>query len=186
MSALCSLADVKTYLGWMDGNRDAVISALIPAASGFIESYCDRVFLQASYTETRNGNGGSRLFLRNGPVSAVASVTVDGLTVPAATNAVTFGYVFDDLAVYIREGGYPGRFNRGVQNVTVAYTAGFAAIPPEVNQACVELIAFKLAKRDRIDKKNEVLAQQTVGFDMSDMPAGAKTLLAQYRRVSTP
>lgn len=189
---LCQLADVKTYLGITSATTDAVLTALVGNASAFIERYCNRVFEQASYTETRNGNGADAIYLRNTPIVSVQSVSVDGTSIPAAPDTVSYGYIFDTHKVYLRGdarvnpitpgifAGYPPRFQRGIQNIVIAYTAGFTTIPADVNQACVELVAYKFSRRDRTGMKNEVLAQQTGGFDMSDMPASVKTTLAQW------
>src|SRR5690348_16067593 len=124
---LCALQDVKTFLMITDANSDDVLNALIANVSTLIETYCNRTFAQATYTETRNGGCGAKLFLKNGPVTNVASVTVNGLSVPPAPNALSPGFVWDDSTVYIRSGGYPSEFYKGVQNVTVVYTAGYTA-----------------------------------------------------------
>lgn len=183
MSDLCQLADVKTYLGLTTTATDPVLQSLITGASAWIESFCSRVFAQATYTEIRNGNGGNRLFLANAPVSAVSSVTVDGQAIPAASDAQSTGYVYDGGTVYLR--GYV--FCRGVQNVTASYTAGFATVPADVAQACVELVAAKYAKRDRIDKQSETLGtQQTISYSMADMPAQVKAALLPYVQVAKP
>lgn len=183
MSQLCALADVKSYLGITDSNSDAVLTTLISNASTAIESYCNRVFAQATYTETRNGGCGPKLYLMNGPVTAVTSVTVNGQSVPPAPDAVSYGFVFDSSIVYIRPGGYPGEFYKGIQNVTVVYTAGYATTPPDVNQACVLWVAAIFAKRSRIDKKSETLGQQqTQSYDTGPMPAITKQMLSSYVR----
>lgn len=182
MSQLCALADVKTYLGVTTTNTDAALTALITNVSAAIENYCNRTFAQATYTDTYNGNGRPSLYLREGPVTAVSAVTVDGVSVPAAASATASGYVFDDSMLYLRA-GCPDRFNRGVQNVTVSYTAGYSAIPQDVNQACVEWVAFKFAKRSRIDEKSQTLGTaQTQAYDLSDMPASVKSALSSYIR----
>jgi uncharacterized phiE125 gp8 family phage protein len=183
VSALCALADVKAFLGITGSATDAVLQSLVTNASALIESYCSRVFARATYTETRNGNGGSRLFLANSPVSAVSAVAIDGQTIPAASGPLTTGYAFDAGVIYLR--GYC--FNRGVQNVTVSYTAGFATVPADVAQACIELVAAKFAKRDRIDKQSETLGtQQTISYSMADMPAQVKAALNPYVQVAKP
>lgn len=183
MSQLCALADVKAYRGITDANSDAILTTLITNVSALIETYCNRVFAQATYTETRNGGCGPKLYLMNGPVTEVSSLSVNGQAVPPAPDAISYGFVWDASTVYIRPGGYPGEFYKGIQNVTVTYTAGYASVPPEVNQACVEWVAFKFAKRSRIDAKSETLGQQQViAFDTSDMPKGVKTALQPYVR----
>jgi len=191
MSQLCQLADVKNYLGVTASTTDSILLSLITNASSAIETYCNRTFLLGSYTETRNGTGGYRISPYNAPVISVSQVSVDGIPIPAApalngSGSITYGYLFDSDLIYIRGGipysGQPYAFNPGIQNIYIGYTAGYAAIPYDVNQACIELVASKFGKRDRIDRKNEVLAQQTVGYDLSAMPSSVKSALAVYRR----
>ena len=55
MSQLCALQDVKTYLGKTDTNSDTVLTSLVTNVSAMIETYCNRTFASASYTETYNG-----------------------------------------------------------------------------------------------------------------------------------
>jgi hypothetical protein len=194
VSELCTLEDFQTYTGNTTAGVEDAVNALIPQVSDMIEQYCQRTFASATVTETRNGNNGGRLFVKQPPVTAISSLTVDGVAVPVSSGPLSYGYVFDDEGwVYIREGrdGPFGtaavRFNRGIQNVVIAYTGGFDPIPPAVVQAAVELIAWKLAKRARIDKKSETLAQQTVGFEMAGWPDSVLQGLASYRitRVNT-
>ena len=190
MTLLTTLADVKTYTGATDTSGDPAITALISNASAFIERFCNRTFASTSYTETRNGNNRARMMLNNSPITAVSSLSIDGYSIPASTGPTVGGYTFDSHSLYLRPGyingsgfGAYGEFTGGIQNVVIAYTAGFATVPSDVAQACIELIAFKMAKRNRIDKKNETLgAQQTIGFDTSDMPASVKTALVPYQR----
>lgn len=195
---LCVLADVQAYTGASDAATSAVYTALIPKVSAAIESYCARTFGQAVYTENRNGNNADRIVVRNRPLVAVSSVSINTLAVPPAPDAASFGYVFDDTMIYIRlgnrlspppagaTGGFPVCFERGIQNVVLVYQGGYATVPPDVNQAACEWISFKTAKRQRPDKKNEVLAQQTIGFDLSGMPDMVKTLLQPYRVTMVP
>lgn len=191
MSQLCALADVQTYLGDSAASSGSVLSALITNASAMIEQYCNRVFAQASYTETRNGRNTETLYMRQQPIMSVQSLTIDGITVPASTNPKGYGYVFDDAQLYLRGArgpfGQPERFERGAQNIVVQYMAGFQTIPADVAQACIELVADKFAKRNRIDKSSETLGtQQTQAYVMTDMPARVKAALASYRVPMVP
>lgn len=200
MSQLCQIEDVKTYLGISTTSTDGVITALIPQASAMIENYCNRTFAQASYSETRNGNNAASIFVRQLPIVSVQSVSVNGISVTAAPDTQSYGYVFDDERIYIRgsgsrqpmplgvyPGGCPDCFLRGVQNIVLAYTAGYSTIPSDLAQACIELVGWKMAKRDRLDKRNETLgSQQTQGYDLSDMPASVKTAIKPYRMTMIP
>lgn len=183
MTLLTTLADVKTYSGASDTSTDAVISQLIENASAFIERFCNRIFAITAYSETRNGNNRPRMTLNNGPISTVTSVTIDSVAIVASSGPTVPGYTFDEHSVYLRPGGTYNTFRRDVQNVQVSYSAGFATVPYDVAQACIELIQFKLAKRTRIDKKSETLgSQQTISFDLSDIPASVRSALLSYQR----
>lgn len=179
---LTTLANVKAYLSppLTTTADDALLARLITAGSAFIQSWLNRSIATASYSETRNGGGGTRLFLRNRPVTAIAALSVDGVAIapsnPAPTGA---GYLFDDSSVYL----VGHCFTKGAQNVTVQYTAGFAATPPEIEQACIALVALRYKERERIGHASKTLAGETVAFQQKDMPADVATLLDQYRNL---
>jgi hypothetical protein len=179
---LTTLANVKAYLSppLTTTADDALLSRLITAASQFIQSWLDRTIPVTSYTDTRNGTGGMRLFLRNRPVVAVSAVTVDGVAIaPSDPPPLGAGYLYDDSAVYL----IGTCFGKGVQNVTVSYTAGYAATPPELEQACIALVALRYKERDRIGQASKNLGGETVSFQQKDMPADVATVLDGYRNV---
>jgi hypothetical protein len=176
MSNLCTLADVKTYLGITDTNSDAVLTAMVTNVSALIESYCNRTFASTAYVETRNGTGGMQLFMRQGPVISVSAVSIDGIAQVPAPTPTTLGYIVDEDTIWLRNAA----FTRGIQNVTVSYTAGYGSIPADVIQSCIEVVAYHYAKRTRIDKSSETLGTaQTISFSQADLPASAKTALKQ-------
>ena len=111
----------------------------------FVSPYTQSV----NYTETYNGNGNAELFTRNFPVTAIATITVNGQAVIASTGPGKAGYAIGNSGrsvVWLTGGGnapdtfysYPyggygyGRygwygFPRGQSNIQLTYTAGFAA-----------------------------------------------------------
>src|SRR5262249_21393610 len=144
---------------------DALLTRLVTAASQFILTWLDRTLVQQSYTETRGGTSGTSLAFGNMPVSAGSARSVDRNPIPGAPDAVSPGYAFSATRLYLR--GYA--FNRGVRNVAVSYTAGYAATPPEVEQACIALVALRYKERDRIGHVSKSLAGETVSFSQKDM-----------------
>jgi hypothetical protein len=179
---LTNLANVKAYLSppLTTTADDALLTRLITAASQFIQSWLNRSIASATYTDTRNGTGGTRLFLRNRPVTAVSSLSVDGVAIAASDPPpLGAGYLFDDSSVYL----IGSCFSKGAQNVVVQYTAGYAATPPEIEQACIALVALRYKERDRIGQASKNLGGEVVSFQQKDMPADVATVLDQYRNV---
>jgi hypothetical protein len=142
--ALCTRAEVKAYLTLTDSEtqQDSLIDSLILAAQGFIEEYCNRTFEKSAVTEYHKG-GSNRIFLKRPPIDTVQTLQVwdswdrtylsddlidsDDYYVEVDTGIVYFDYEI---------GGVSG-------SIKVAYTGGFAVIPPAISQACVELVARK-------------------------------------------
>jgi hypothetical protein len=141
---LGDLTTVATVKAWRspplttDGD-DARVRRIISAVSSTILQDLNRRLLSTSYTETRDGDGGRQLLLEQWPVTSVAAVEIDGgvTVIPQSTsadpsNAGFAGWLLDAPSgspvtgkLMLRGGGF--RFNRGLQNVQIQYTAGFLA-----------------------------------------------------------
>ena len=204
-SDLTTLADVKAWLqtgaNAFPATDDLLLERLITAASQFIQTWLNRPLLSADWQEVRDGLAGgfgpgeSRFSFGVQPCSAVLLVVVDGLTIPpvpaippAPPGQVAIGsysspagYVFSPTTLVIRGYAVP----RKAQCVLMQYTAGFAAVPPDLAQACIELVCSKYKSRTRIDEAAKRLADgATVKFSVADISPPLKTLLSQYRLVA--
>jgi len=182
---LTTLADVKAWLqtgqAAFPAADDALLTRLVTAASQYIQTWLNRGIASADFLEVRDGTGGCRLQFACFPASAVLSLTIDGQAVPAATSFNAAGYRFSSTQLSVR--GY--RFNRGAQNIVIAYTAGHSTTPPEVAQACIELVALRYRERTRIGEVSRSLGSvETVAYGQKDMSDAIKTLLQQYRLVA--
>jgi len=182
---LTTLADVKAWLqtgqAAFPTTDDALLTRLVSAASQYIQTWLNRQIASADYLEIRDGTGGQRLQFACFPVTAVLSLTIDGQDVPAAPSFTAAGYRFSSTQLSIR--GY--RFKRGAQNVVIAYTAGYSTTPPEVAQACIELVSLRYRGRTRIGEISRSLGgAETVSYAQKDMSDATKTLLQQYRLVA--
>jgi hypothetical protein len=131
----------------------------------------------------RDGTGGQRLQFACIPVSAVLSLIIDGIAIPPApppspSTGLTASYVFSPTQLSVR--GY--YFTRRPQNVVVTYTAGYTSTPPEIAQACIELVALRYRERMRIGEVSKSLGGgETVTYARNDMSAPIATILQQYR-----
>jgi hypothetical protein len=177
--ALTTLANVKQYLQIEpdDTSADDLLERMIDAASVTIERYCGRTFLQANYTEVRHGTGQRRMSVRNIPMTAVSSVTVNGRSIPARPGATGQGFTFDQYCVNLT--GYD--FTDGYDNVAISYTAGFAAVPADVDLACCELVSLRYKTIDRLGVTSKSLAGESISFNMGDFSEPVKRALDQYR-----
>jgi Phage gp6-like head-tail connector protein len=187
---LTSLADVKAWLqtgqSAFPPTDDALLTRLITAASQYIQTWLNRRIAVADYLEVRDGNGGHSLPFACFPVSAVLSLSIDGISIPPApplapTTGLTTGYVFSPTQLSVR--GY--RFTRRTQNVALTYTAGYPTTPPELAQACIELVALRYRERTRIGEVSKAIGGgETVSYSQKDMSAPILTSLRQYRAVA--
>jgi len=184
---LTVLADVKAWLQTgqtaFPDTDDALLSRLISAASQFIQSWLNRQIAPGDWREVRDGTGGQRLAFANFPVAGVLSLSIDGLEIPPAPSGGGYGagYVFSPTELALR--GYV--FTRRAQNVIITYTAGYTATPPDITQACIELVCQRYRERSRIGEVSRALGGgETVSFSQQDMSDDVKLLLSQYRAVA--
>lgn len=178
---LTTLAAVKLYLGGnIPGTLDPLLESLITAASAWVATYCNRTFQVQVYTETYDGTGTARLMLRQAPVISVASVVVDRVAWAFATGHGP-GYEFDDNCLYAVNGH---RFPYAYRTVRIEYTAGYATIPYDLQQAVTEMVALKYKQRDQIGISARSIAQETISYTTADVPKSAKPVLALYQRAA--
>jgi hypothetical protein len=182
---LTTLADVKAWLQTGQSafpvTDDALLTRLITAASQFIESWLNRRIVQSDYMEVRDGTGGHRLQFASFPVSSVVSLTIDDIAIPPCISTRTAGYVFSPTQLVVR--GF--RFTQRPQNVVVVYRAGFSTAPPEIAQACIELVALRYRDRSRIGEVSRALSSgETVAYSQKDISDPIRAMLQQYRAVA--
>lgn len=136
---LVALADVKAWIyktptDAATTTNDALLSALITRASRMAYAYLQRpAFALHDALDVVSGNGGQSLLLAEWPVVSVTSVAIDDYVVPqlAFPRGMTPGWSLSPW-----NGVPPGRmqelalqgfaFQRGRQNIEIAYQAGYA------------------------------------------------------------
>ena len=178
-SDLTTLANVKSWLNVSSSMDDALLSRLITAVSNNIQQWLNRQIASQSYNETRDGNGKTRMVFYDYPVTAVASVMVDDNQIPLSTDINTPGYWFNERELMLRD----YEFCRGEGNVSIQYTAGYATTPPELEQACIEVIALRYSERSRIGHQSKSLQGETVSFTIVDYPKPALAMMQNYKKV---
>ena len=171
---LCKLDDVKAWLDLKTQDADPVLVRLIVGVSAHIESWLSRPIADQVITDVFSGHGGAVQLLRGFPIISVASVVVDGTTLAPST------YTFTEDSVILST----GTFTRGRGNITITYTAGFVAIPADIEQAAIEVVAIRFKERGRIGITTQALAGGNTSYAREEFPPHIKALLMQWRRVT--
>ena len=120
-----------------------------------MDSYCNRTFEQATYTdEAYDGSRGPRIVLPHAPVSAVTAVKIRHSSSSATTLATSEYRFHAETGILIRDaGGYAecGRVGWpfGHKNILVTYTGGYASgsVPSDVTLALYTITDRLLAMR---------------------------------------
>lgn len=148
--AFALLADLKTDLGISGSAQDSSLERRILAASELIESWCGRSFRYAAgFVERVKGEGWPSITLSKTPIISIASIVVDGSTIPSDAYSITD---VDRGRVYRPDGwawtasllasASPERVT-GTEEAAfvVTYTGGFV-LPNDTNQAPYASPAF--------------------------------------------
>lgn len=121
---LATLAQVKTYLGAENTNQDALINSMLPAATDLVQRWLGRMLVGQTFTGKRMpGSGSSTLLLPETPIVSVEAVSIANQAVTLSSDGLELGYMYDEKFLYYIGGIFP----RGLQNVTVSWTSGYAA-----------------------------------------------------------
>lgn len=145
---LVDSAEVNAFLADLGLTAPTDLDKVITGVSASMQEYASRNFVSQAYTRTFDGNGGVRQSLPDYPITAVASLSIDGVSVPAASG-VGAGFVFSPTQVMVRN----YRFCPGVQNVAITYTAGFNPIPSDLRRAACEAVAAMIAAMEDGDPR---------------------------------
>jgi len=182
MGDLVTLADVKAYLGGdLQSNDDTVLSRLISAASVFFTTACAREILERTYTEVYDGKGSGRLFLRQTPVTGITLVAIDGVSVPPSPASSQPGWTLNGN-ILVLAGHW---FRRGLGNVAVTYSAGYAAPPADVAEAVMELVGMRYRGKDRLGKVSESMGGiATTSYAQKDVSPFIASVIARYAKAN--
>lgn len=178
MAALTKLENVKNYLGINNGNDDVLLTRLIESASEFIATWTSREFGIANHTDWFDGNGNAVWMTRNYPITDVTAVSVGGIDIPKSTGVNVRGFAFDDTKIVLR--GYT--FAVGKLNCSASYSVD-NSVHPDIEQACIELVANRYKEKDRIGLVSKGLAGETTAYTQADMSKSVRAILMNYRKV---
>ena len=146
---LVTLEDLREQLRVRPGDvaNDAWLAKVIARASLAAERYCNRVFALQTYQDTflagMTGMTGEPMVLSQAPVDPTSlEVLVDGGVIAAQD------YALEPLAGHLWRTGPPQAWVNAAGQ-SVVYDAGFPVIPPDVQQAVLDLCTMENSARGR-------------------------------------
>lgn len=205
---LCTLADLKTYLGITDNVQDDLLTLLIKQNSAMIENYLGYPLARAENTELHNVNNNQLLLLDKQPIQSVSSVKIreqeitDFKVIPK----------YSSVGILYRGLGWCGEYYTrgmtydivsGVYEVEVEYISGYYlpgeqgyiegasdSLPYDILSACLlacaEAYNVKMNKAEGIKSYSEGGISTTFADSgtMADCGLSAKicSMLVDYRR----
>ena len=209
---LTTLAAIKSWAQVQTSGDDTTIQDAITAFSLYVLHLTGRgpadgtvpttspFSTPVSYDEFYDGNGNDTLPLRNWPITTVTSVNDSGVIIPASSGVSNPGYVVDQSKKFLvlRYGGLPYPYSRsyrgaayscrgwtlGTQNIEVQYTAGFSALPFDLEMMARKVVALNYRRRQNIGQKSQAMAQGagTVSFGEWEMGPDDMRVIEYYKR----
>lgn len=189
-NALTTLENAKEYLKIpaADTTKDDSLKNFINRSLGIIEQYCGRFFKARNVTEYHDGDGTEIILTAEMPINSVAELNVDGTRAfLAATQIAAADFVIKSkpgVIELLRGGDFEtgAVFSRGQQNIKVTYNAGYAAIPQDVEMACLIHVAY-LYNRSGLDGHTSIsLGGLAKSFSTAPFPDEARMYLEPYRK----
>lgn len=174
----CTVANVKSFLEKKAGTvqDNGVLQILVDGANGFAREKMGVDVLHAARTEYRDGTGTNTVVFKIRPATAVSSVKVGAPGTTRATLVLNTEYVWDERGVYL----VASSFARGVQNIELNYSAGYADVPPALRAAVTKMAALRFRELDRLGQTSKALAGETINFDLEAMPKDVRDTINLY------
>lgn len=172
----------STYVETIGGNSDRIRQRTSISAFGGL------------YQSGFGGSGGFgfALTLDNSPVISITSITIDGgdstgatTPVPVASSIGSSTQVDGYLIVgdRIELVGSTYAFTHGIGNIVITYVAGYAAVPVDIEDAVIDLVAWKYRARQHIGERSKSDGSGGSIFFDANPPASVASTIGQYIRV---
>lgn len=183
MPDLTTIGVLKLWLGESTDKSDQVLGRIISAASQFVESYCQRSFWSATYTEYHDGTDSDTLTLRQWPIISVTGIYEGGSLTSLVSGVDPYASPQPEIVIYQEEGKLARPFSRffGFRRFyKVVYVAGYATIPADLIDAVLNVAAMMMREKDRIGISMKSTGQQQTAF-IRTLPEATQRTLDRYR-----
>ena len=132
--SIVTAAEFKKYANKVDSDTtgEALYQMYIDAAEAVVSEYLGYNPASTAYTHEFLGWGDNYLQLKAMPITALTSVAIDGVSVPAGNFKTESEKLFYKNSI----------FPKG-STVAVAYTAGYAAVPAAIKNCILQIASLK-------------------------------------------
>jgi uncharacterized phiE125 gp8 family phage protein len=191
MADLTTLAALKDYLGEdvATSRYDALLTRLVSSASAAFVQETGNPILKATYTaevySTRDvSRQGRFLRLRQEPVISVASVTLSGNTLAKRVAVGDGGWYQDGDGIRFEIWPFAATVGAfyGYGDLAVTYDAGYVTVPPDVEQAILEMAATEYHKRDRLGVTARSISGESITYLQYEYSLAVKMTIDNYTR----
>ncbi len=179
-NALITTTELIAFIGDTPSGTDYQ-NTIINFASDFIEKFCNRKFIAATYTlEIYSGNGRQKLYVKNGPLNTVTTVQAwDTYNNSASESYTVYQDYLLDLEygfIFMRSG-----WTKGFQNFRVTYNGGWAIadIPYDLKKACADLAQWMYSMKDKVGIGAERIGSYSVTYNSGNAAFNGITLPAE-------
>jgi len=185
-NAFVDLDTAKTYLKipLAELSQDSIVELWINAASDYLESATDRRIKEVALTQQYHGKNTNILLLDEWPIAAIPfpQVWVDqdsNFGAPTLLDPTTYRIGDDGNSIVLLGRLFPNGFN----NIQVAYTAGYATIPADLQNACLWLVTWyhRMRENQDIGRTGKSKGGETTTI-MQSAPDDVKDAINRYKR----
>jgi len=166
--ALCAVSDVeKQYNGGTsyDSNETAVVENMINLATKYAENYIGRYIKGRGEDLAESIDVPMKtqeLFVTNFPVISITSVVEDGDTL---TEGEDEDYIYyDEDGCFLRNDVY---WTSGYKKVVITYQGGYATVPEDLKQWCIDVAGFMYEARTDGNVASERVGEISVSYGKS-------------------
>jgi len=191
---------VKARLSNYQDEWDELVDDVVRQASARIETYCERVFGRATYTQeiydgvNSNGQPVQRLFLKQFPVVSIATLEYRSSKAATDTWAAYNAYDYDiDLPAGILT-LVGDTFPSGLRNVRITYVAGYLidftdeentsvhTLPADITWAATEIALRIFNNRQRAGEASENNGGSTIS-KLEEVEKDVREVLDKWKKV---
>jgi hypothetical protein len=177
--ALVTVDDVKYVYGLIGEGDYDLVSEIIDRVGKSFDTYCDRVFESATYTEDYDGDRRD-IMLEHYPVTSITSVTDRGQDWTGSTviNSSYYKISRDNRHILFSSSATLTRYR---ENIRIVYVAGYTTIPDDIKQACIREVIIEYKRRQKPDVTGQTMDDGSITIYADGFTQKTLAVLNRYK-----